>query len=322
MLPGHGERRLAAAALDRDAAARMEAATGRNIGGIGHGIAEADVRHAAAGLRRQHARQQRLRVGMARITEQRVGLVPLHDAAEIHHGHLARDMLDHREVVADEDVGQPEIAPQVGEQIEDLRLHRHIERAGRLVADHDARFEHQRARDRGALALPAGKLRRHALAHPGRKPDAFENLGDPALDLGARECALGHQWKCDDVLDALARIERGERILEYRLDQPGARLAVEREQPLALDQRAPRGWREQPEDEARERRFSAAGLADDAEYAACRHAEGNVVDRDHVLLLCHQAGTHAEFAPQVFHLDRGAHAGCGSASSCGASRHR
>jgi hypothetical protein len=43
----------------------------------------------------------------------------------------------------------------------------------------------------------------------------------------------------DDVLDAPARIERGERVLEHRLDQPGARLAVEVEQALAVDQHAP-----------------------------------------------------------------------------------
>ena len=61
----HGLRRFAAAALDRDAAARMEPAAGRDIGRIGHDVAEADIRHAAAGLRRQHAGEQRLRVGMA-----------------------------------------------------------------------------------------------------------------------------------------------------------------------------------------------------------------------------------------------------------------
>ena len=40
---------------------------------------------------------------------------------------------------------------------------------------------------------------------------------------------------------------------------------------------------EQPEDQARQRGFAAAGLADDAEHAAGRHAEGDVVDRDHAL---------------------------------------
>src|ERR1044072_2442255 len=91
---GHGLRRYTAAALDRDAAARRKPAARRNVGRIGHNTAEPDIRHAAAGLRRQHAVEQRLRVGMARLSEHRVGLVAFDDAAEIHHGGLARDVLD------------------------------------------------------------------------------------------------------------------------------------------------------------------------------------------------------------------------------------
>src|SRR4051812_37154759 len=72
-VPDHGRRRFAAAALDRDAAARMEPTAGRDIGGIGQNIAEADVWHAASRLGRQNAREQRLRVGMAGVAKQRVG---------------------------------------------------------------------------------------------------------------------------------------------------------------------------------------------------------------------------------------------------------
>src|SRR6185295_6558418 len=164
---------------------------------------------------------------MSGATKQRVSFVALDKAAEIHHRNFARDMFHDREIVADEEVGQPEVAAQIGEQIEDLRLHRDVERAGRLVADHDPRLEHQRARNRRALALPAGELRRHALAHRGRKADALENTTDPALDLAARKRALGCQRQGYDVLDAPARIERGEWILKHRLDQPGTSLAVE-----------------------------------------------------------------------------------------------
>ena len=164
-------------------------------------------------------------------------------------------------------------------------------------------------------------MRRHALAHRSRQPDALENAADAALDLGARERALRGQRQGDDVLDATARIEGGERILEHRLDQPGARLAVEVEQSLAVDQHGPRRRLEQSEDQARERGFAAAGFADNAEHAAGRYAEGDIVDRDHALFRRHQAGVDAEFAPQVLNLDRGGHAGCSSAQS-GSSRQR
>src|SRR5262245_62939367 len=65
----HGLRRRAAAAFDGDAAARMEAAPRRNIGGIRQRLAEADVRHAATRFRRQHTSEQRLRIGVARRPE-------------------------------------------------------------------------------------------------------------------------------------------------------------------------------------------------------------------------------------------------------------
>ena len=129
-------------------------------------------------------------------------------------------------------------------------------------------------------------------------------LADPALDLAAREGALGGQRQGHDVLDAPARIERGERILEHRLDQPGARLAVEVEQALAVDQHGARRRLEQSEDQARQRGFAAAGFADNAEHAAGRDAERDVVDRDHALFRRQQPGVHAEFAPQVLDLDR------------------
>src|SRR5664279_791612 len=51
-LANHGYRRLAAAALDGDAAARVEPAARRDIGRIGHHIAKADIRHPETRLRR------------------------------------------------------------------------------------------------------------------------------------------------------------------------------------------------------------------------------------------------------------------------------
>src|SRR5262245_16828839 len=102
LLADHGQRRRAAAVLDSDAAARMEAATWRNVGGIGQRLAEADVRHAETRLRRQHACQQRLRIRVAWRPKQSVGLVALDEAAEIHDRDLARHVFDHGEVMADE----------------------------------------------------------------------------------------------------------------------------------------------------------------------------------------------------------------------------
>ncbi len=45
----------------------------------------------------------------------------------------------HRQVVRDEQVGQPEPLPQVDQQVDDLRLDRHVQGRDRLVEDHEAR---------------------------------------------------------------------------------------------------------------------------------------------------------------------------------------
>jgi hypothetical protein len=103
---------------------------------------------------------------MARVAKQRRGVRLLDHRAEVHDRHPGGDVLDDRQVVADEDVGQVEIPPQVQQQIQDLRLDRHVERGGRFVADHQVRLHDQCARDRHPLALSAGKLPRCAVGVP------------------------------------------------------------------------------------------------------------------------------------------------------------
>ena len=92
---------------------------------------------------------------MPRVTEQRLTFPPFHNAAQIHDSDFTRHMLYHRKIVADEQVGQPQIAPQFRQQIEDLRLHRNIQSAGRFIADDNTRPQHKGARNRHALALAA-----------------------------------------------------------------------------------------------------------------------------------------------------------------------
>jgi hypothetical protein len=53
--------------------------------------------------------------------------------------------------VADEQVGDVLATLQVGQQVQDRSLDRHVQRRGRLVADHDPRVARKRARDRHPL---------------------------------------------------------------------------------------------------------------------------------------------------------------------------
>jgi hypothetical protein len=66
--------------------------------------------------------QERPRVGVDRRREQVVGVRDLDDAAEIHHRDSVRDVPHDREIVRDEEVGQPELALQILQQVDDLGL--------------------------------------------------------------------------------------------------------------------------------------------------------------------------------------------------------
>jgi len=71
-----------------------------------------------------------------------LGLVAdFHDAAQIHHSDAIGDVADHRQVMGDEDVGDPELVLDLLQQVHDLRLYRHVQRGHGLVADDDVRVE-------------------------------------------------------------------------------------------------------------------------------------------------------------------------------------
>ena len=60
-----------------------------------------------------------------------------------------------REVVGDEQISEAEPRLQILEQVDDLRLDRHVERRDRLVADDQLRLDREGAGDADPLTLPA-----------------------------------------------------------------------------------------------------------------------------------------------------------------------
>ena len=175
----------------------------------------------------RHRQQQRLGVGMQRLREQRALVGVFDDAAEIHHRDAVADVLDHREIVGDEQIGEPELALQVHQQIEHLRLDRDVERGHRLVADDQLRLQRERAGDADALALAAGELVRIVVHLRRPQADLLEQLGDRACSPRApRGDAVHAQRLADDVARGHARIERGERVLEDDLHLPAVAAAA------------------------------------------------------------------------------------------------
>ena len=179
------------------------------------------LRPCAPRLRDRHRRQQRLGVGVQRHLEQARLVGHLDDAAEIHDRDPVADVLDHRQIVRDEQVGQLELVLQIHQQVDDLRLDRDVERRDRLVADDQLRVQRQRAGDADALALAAGEFVRigtasaRAAARPartGRRPARAAPAASPTPWMIKR--------LADDLAGRHARVERGVGVLVDHLHAP------------------------------------------------------------------------------------------------------
>ena len=95
---------------------------------------------------------------MLRARIERLLVGDLDDFPQVHHGNPRRDVLHHAKVVGDEKIGQAKFRLQIGQQVDDLCLHRYVQRGNRLVAHDEFRVQHQRTRDADSLALATGKF--------------------------------------------------------------------------------------------------------------------------------------------------------------------
>ena len=182
-------------------------------------------------------------------------------------------MPDDREVVGDEDIGQAEAALQVHHQVDDLRLHRHVERRDRLVADDQPRLDGQRPGDADPLALAAARIRADSGAHDrGSRPTVRSSSATRVVDgLRGPGQPMQPQRLGQDLGHRHGRIQRRVRILEDHLQRapPRAqRRRVELAEVLALEQHPPGRRLDQPQQQPPERRLAAAGFADHAQRLA------------------------------------------------------
>ena len=92
---------------------------------------------------------------MLRVCEQLSRRPCLHNLSGAHHCHSAGH---HRQIVGDEEHGQPILTLQIFEQFQHLRLHGHIESGSRFVGDQQPRPVDQRRGDEDPLPLTARKL--------------------------------------------------------------------------------------------------------------------------------------------------------------------
>ena len=138
-----------------EGAAGVEGAAGRHGDGRGRLARERRRCGERARLELWRGRQERARVGVSGGGEDALRHALLDDPAEVHDGDAAAHALHDREVVADEQIGEPELAPERVEQAEHGGLNGKIEPGRRLVEDDDARMQHEDARQPHAALLAA-----------------------------------------------------------------------------------------------------------------------------------------------------------------------
>ena len=160
---------------------------------------------------------QQLRVGMRRSAEERACVRQFHEPAEVHDTDPVADALDDGEVVADKDVAQAELLFQLLQQPEDLRLDGDVERGDRLVEHENSWLWRQGAGDADALCLSAREFVRVALQVVAVQADSVDQLLDARLPCRLLEVAEMPERRLENLADGLARIQRGDRVLENRL---------------------------------------------------------------------------------------------------------
>ena len=208
------DRRLVLASFHTVRAAGMELAPGRGIGGGRDRPLQHDPVHLRRRIGHRDRREQRLGVRMQRVLEDVLGRAVFDETAEVHNAHRVRDMLDDRQVVRDEQVGQLVLLLQFLQQVDDLRLDRHVERRDRLVADDEFGVERQRPRDADTLSLTARELVRIAVLVEGLQTAVVHDLVDIVLVLFLRHDLVLADRFADDLADREPGRERRERILE------------------------------------------------------------------------------------------------------------
>ena len=161
-------------------------------------------------------RDQRPGIVGLRALENLLRRPELDDLAVAHDDDVVGERADDLEVVADEEIGEIVLCLQVAQQVDDLRLHAHVERRGRLVEHDEVRLQHHGAGNRDALALAAGEFVRIAEARLGIEPDLVQHLDHPARPAPAADSDGSWIFSPSSMISRHrhARAERAERILE------------------------------------------------------------------------------------------------------------
>ena len=225
---------------------------------------------------------------MARRREDRLGDLRLDDAAGIHHRHALAHVGDQAEIVADHQDGGALGGAELGHQVDDLGLHRDVERRRRLVGDQQVGSAGERNGDHHALAHAARELVRVVLdASLGRgHAHLAQRLLGAVHRLAPARAFVQHEHLGDLLADRRQRIERRHRLLEDHGDalaaqapQLGCRRVLDL---LAVEHDLAAGERQRPAQQAhdgqRGNALAAPEFAHQPERLAAADLERDVLD--------------------------------------------
>ena len=145
----------------------------------------------------------------------------------------SRRLGDHAEVVGDQDHRRAELALQLDDQLEDLRLDGDVERRGRLVGDQHLGIAGERHGDHGALAHAARELVRVFLGALLRLGDADQVAASrwracsAAFVSTCRWCRISASPICRPmVMTGLSEVIGSWKIIEISLPRTRAHLRL------------------------------------------------------------------------------------------------
>ena len=182
----------------------------------------------------------------------------------------------------DEEVRQFQSLLQIVEQIQNLRLHRHVERGGRLVQNDEARIQRERARDADALALSAGEFVRETIQMLTAQVHQFEQFDDARGQRFAAQARVNDERLGDDVVHGEARVERRVRVLEDDLHFGAAAAHFFRRQLQnvhAVEAHLPERRLFEAQEATRNRALARPRFADKTEAASCADRKTHAVHR-------------------------------------------
>ncbi len=180
-------------------------------------------------------------------------------------------------VVRDEDRRDVHLVVQPQQPLAQLLAHARVERAERLVEQQHLRLGRERARERHALPLAAGELRRIALAEPVELHE-LEQLVRRARAISA----FGRSTDREPERDVVPHRHVLERRVVLEDEADAALLRRERRRLLAGDHDLAGVGRLEPRDHAQQRRLAAAARPEQRRQRAALDRDRDVVERHEV----------------------------------------